>query len=78
MRLFPAEGRSLHEAVRHGVGLRAWLDAALPPALERGGTLVVSPQVLARVDPRLTALEEVVRAARAAAVPMRTLREAAD
>ena len=75
-RLFPTVGRSLHEAVRHGGSLRSWLDEVLPTALREGGTLVVSPQVLARVDPRLAGLEEALRAVRAAGVPTRTLREA--
>ncbi len=77
-RLFPVAGRSLHEAVRHGSGLRAWLDATLPPILDEGGTLVVSPQVLARVDPRLAALGEILAAARAAGLPTRTLHEASS
>ncbi len=75
-RLFPTTGRSLHESVRAGPGMRPWLDATLPEALRDGGTLVVSPQVLARVDPRLEGLAEVLRAARTAGVPIRTLREA--
>lgn len=76
-RLFPTTGPSLHDASRAGVGLRGWLDTTLPEALDRGGTLVVSPQVLARVDPRLTGLEEVLREARGAGMALRTLREEA-
>jgi len=74
-RLFPVAGRSLHDALRHGMGLRAWLDASRGH-LEGEATVVVSPQVLARVDPRLTGLEELLQAARALGLPMRTLREA--
>lgn len=76
-RLFPTVAQSLHEAVRSGNGLRDWLDDILPPLREQGGTVVVSPQVLARVDPRLVGLEEILGAARTAGLPMRTLREEA-
>lgn len=75
-RLFPAMGRSLHEAVRAGLGFRSWLDSTFPDVLREGGTLVVAPQVLARVDPRLDGLTQLLREARAAGLPMRTLREA--
>ena len=76
-RLFPLSGRSLHEAVRAGGGLRSWLDETVS-LFDRPGevTVAVSPQVLARVDPRLGGLEELLAAARAAGLPMRTLREA--
>lgn len=74
-RLFPVAGPSLHETIRAGRNLRAWIDASLPPLLTEGGTIVVSPQVLARVDPRLTGLEEILQAAKAAGVALRTLRE---
>ena len=75
--LFPVRGRTLHEAARAGSGLRAWLDATLPEASEQGGTLVLSPQVLARVDPRLVGFEEIVRTMRRLGAVPRTLRELA-
>ena len=76
-RLFPVVGRSLQEALRAGTGLRGWIDETAPTLAGEGGTVVVSPQVLARVDHRLLGLEEVMRRMRDAGVPMRTLREVA-
>ena len=73
--LYPTVGRTLHDAVRAGSGLRSWLDATLPELERDGGTVVLSPQVLARVDPRLAGLEEIVRAMAEAGVVPRTLRE---
>jgi hypothetical protein len=74
-KLYPVTGRSLHDAIRTGGSLRGWIDATVQH-LEGQATVVVSPQVLAKVDPRLTALEDLILAARAAGFPMRTLREA--
>lgn len=77
-RLLPTLGKSLHETVRGGGSLRAWLDAAanaFGAVGDDGATVVVSPQVLARVDPRLTGLEELLKKAREGGLPMRTLRE---
>ena len=73
-RLFPV-GQTLHEAAREGKGFRRWLDAAWPDLLDAGGTLVVSPQVLARLDPKLGLLEDAIHRLREAALPVRTLRE---
>ena len=76
LRRFPVTGRTLHEAVRAGIGFRSWIED-LWPELERvGGTVVFSPQVLARVDPKLTLLEEALRRAGSVGLPIRTLREA--
>lgn len=78
VRLFPVSGRSLHEAVRGGQTLRAWLDrevASLVLDRPQGNTVVVSPQVLARVDPRLAGLEELIERAFNADLPLRTLRQ---
>ncbi len=76
-RLFPVLGKGLHETVRSGGGLRSWLDATAREFEKdhEGATVVVSPQVLARVDPRLGGLEELMATARTAGLPMRTLRE---
>lgn len=79
VRLFPTWGKSLHEFVRGGGTLRKWLEGVLLGASEAGSeglTAVVSPQVLARVDPRLAGLEDLMRAVRETGLPMRTLREA--
>ena len=73
-RLFPTTGRSLHEAVRQGSSLRAWLDA-ISKGLQGEATVVLSPQVLARVDPRLEGLNELLTTARKRGLALRTLRE---
>lgn len=76
VRLFPVRGRTLHEAVRAGSGFRTWADASFPLLEAEGGTLVLNPQVLARVDPRLFHLTELLDRLAAAGLPLRTLREA--
>ncbi len=75
LRLFPTEGRGLHETIRQGGSLRSWLTETIE-GLQGEVTVVVTPQVLARVDPKLEGLKELLRAARAAELPLRTLREA--
>lgn len=75
LRLFPTEGRGLHETIRQGGSLRSWLTEAME-GFQGEVTVVVTPQVLARVDPKLDGLKELLRAARAAELPLRTLREA--
>jgi hypothetical protein len=76
-RLFPTTGRSLHEAVRQGSSLRSWLDV-MSKGLQGEATVVLSPQVLARVDPRLEGLNELLTTARKRGLPLRTLREALE
>lgn len=77
VRLFPTTGRSLHDAVRQGTSLRAWLDTTTK-GLQGEATIVLSPQVLARVDPRLEGLNELLTTARKRGLPLRTLREALE
>jgi hypothetical protein len=75
LRLFPTEGRGLHETVRQGGSLRTWLSETIE-RLHGEVTVVVTPQVMARVDPKLDGLKELLRASREAEMPLRTLREA--
>lgn len=79
--LFPVETKSDREAVRGGLTARAWTDltkAQLRQAASRrlSLTLSVRPQVLARFDPRLVHLREILDMARAVDLPIRTLRDA--
>ena len=79
VRTFPADGKSLHDAIRAGDSLRTWLDGIVSSSTRtEGTTAVLSPQVLARVDPRLTGLSELLAQAREKGVPVRTLREETD
>lgn len=74
LRLFPTLEPSLHEAIRQGGSLRGWLGETIE-RLEGEAIAVVSPQVLARVDPKLDGLKELLRAAKSTGLPLRTLRE---
>lgn len=77
---FPVETRSSREAVRAGISARMWTDAnkaQLREAASRnvGITLCVRPQVLARLDPKLNHVQEILEMARAVDMPIRTLRD---
>lgn len=83
LRLFPVEIRAAREAHRAGVSARAWTDSAkttLRGLASRniGTTLVVRPQVLAKFDPHLAHVREILDMAHAADMPVRTLREVLD
>ena len=80
LRLFPVEGRSVRDAARTGISARSWADATktqLREAASRniGLTLPVRPQVLARLDPKMTHLRELLELATAVGMPVRTLRD---
>ena len=80
LRLFPVEGRSVRDVARTGVTARSWVDATktqLREAASRniGLTLPVRPQVLARLDPKMVHLKELLDLAHAVGMPVRTLRD---
>lgn len=80
---FPVEAKSDRDAVRAGLTVRSWeksLQTALRDAASRnrGVTLVVRPQVLARIDPALAHLRALLELAGAVGLPLRTLRQLAD
>ncbi len=80
LKLFPVEGKSVREIARTGVSSRAWVEATkthLREAASRniGLTLPVRPQVLARLDPKLTYLRELLELSTAIGMPIRTLRD---
>lgn len=80
LKLFPVESRPAREATRSGMSARAWTDVTktqLRDAASRnfGLTLVVRPQVLARFDPRLAHLRELLDFATALDLQVRTLRD---
>jgi len=78
--LFPVEGKSVREIARTGVSSRTWVEATktqLREAASRniGLTLPVRPQVLARLDPKLVHLRELLDLSSAIGMPIRTLRD---
>ncbi len=80
LRLFPVEIRSARDAYRSGLTARSWTDtakSALRAYASRNlsTTLVVRPQVLAKFDPRLGHVKEILDMAQAADMPVRTLRD---
>jgi hypothetical protein len=80
LRLFPVESRPMRDLSRSGVSARSWTDmtkSQLRDTASRnvGLTVVVRPQVLARFDPQLVHLRELLDFASALDVPVRTLRE---
>ncbi|RYG36061.1 hypothetical protein EON81_10845 [bacterium] len=77
---FPVEARAAREAMRAGMNVRAWTDASKRQLREsgsrrKGTTLVVRPQVLARYDPKLNHIREILDIASAVGLPVKTLRE---
>lgn len=77
---FPVETKSDRDAARHGITARAWTDtlkAAIRDAASRNHpiTICIRPQVMAKFDPKLGHLKELLDLARAVELPIRTLRQ---
>lgn len=82
VRLFPVETRGDRETFRSGQSVRTWTDSVKThirgvASLDRGATVCIRPQVLARFDPRLTHVKELAEIARAVGLRVTTLREIA-
>ena len=80
MRFFPVETRSFRAGLRGGQTTKAWSDATklfLREAASRnkGVTVVVRPQVLAKYDPRLATIREILDLSQVAGLRMATLRD---
>lgn len=80
MTFFPVETKGIREAIRSGMSVRAWTDFTkmqVRDAASRslGLTLVVRPQVLAKFDPKLVHLREILDMASALDLPIHTLRD---
>jgi len=78
---FPVDTKSDRDAARNGITTHAWtegLKSAVRDAASRSRevTICVRPQVLAKFDPKLGHIKEVVDLARAVGLPIRTLRQA--
>ncbi len=81
VRHFPVLTRPDREAARAGQSARVWLDGVRTAlreqaSLHRSVTVAVRPQVLARIDPRLHSVKELVELAQTLTYKQRTLREA--
>ncbi|MDX2066466.1 MAG: hypothetical protein SFX74_12050 [Fimbriimonadaceae bacterium] len=81
IRFFPVEVRSSRTAIRAGQSARTWADAAKRQIREnatrnRGVTVAARPQVLARFDPKLQIVRELVSVANLAGLEPMSLREA--
>jgi len=77
---FVVEGRSARDAVRAGLTARTWTDSTkslLREHASRRKSLItaVRPQVLAKYDPRLHQVKEILDIAGAAGMPVQTLRQ---
>ncbi len=80
VKLFPVEARSVREATRAGLTARTWSDSVKVHLRESASrnhdvTLTVRPQVLAKADPRLTQVQEILDLADAVGLQVKTLRD---
>ncbi|MFZ4507952.1 MAG: hypothetical protein ACOYON_09685 [Fimbriimonas sp.] len=80
LRLFPIETKGDREAARSGATAKIWTDVVKKQvrdtAMRRSMlTVCLRPQVLAKFDPKLTHLREIVEIATVAQLPLRTLRD---
>lgn len=80
VRLLPVETKSPREALRAGTSLRAWTDSIKSLSREHasrnvGLTVAVRPQVLAKYDPRLQHIKEILEFAGAVGLEIKSLRQ---
>ncbi len=78
--LYPVETRGMREGVRGGLTARTWCDAIKVHLREsatrnRLVTMVLRPQVLAKHDPRLSYVREILELASAIEMTLTTLRD---
>jgi len=78
--LYPVEGKSVREVARTGISTRSWTESTKTQLREaasrnKGLTLAVRPQVLARLDPKLIHLRELLELSTAVGMSVRTLRD---
>lgn len=83
VKVFAVETRPDREASRAGLSVRTWSDATkslIRDAASRGRevTVAVRPQVLAKFDPRLSHVREIIELAEAVGLPIRSLRQVLD
>lgn len=83
IRLFSVDTKSDRDVARNGISVRVWTEtikAQIRDAASRNGNVTISvrPQVLAKFDPKLTHVREMLEIARAVGLPIKTLRQALD
>jgi len=81
VRHFPVETRAAREAHRSGTSLRSWTDSLKTQLRDFASrnmdlTVVVRPQFLAKYDPRLAIVKEMLDLADAVGLEIKTLRQA--
>lgn len=77
---FPVETRGDRDTFRGGQSVRGWTDSVKAhlravASLNKGATVCLRPQVLARFDPRLTHVREIIDLGAAVGLQVKTLRE---
>ena len=80
LRLFPVEPKPLRDVFRAGMTVRGWTDSMKTHSRTMASrnmatTVSVRPQVLAKYDPQLVHLREVLEMGSAVGLPVRTLRD---
>jgi hypothetical protein len=83
VRLFLVETRTDRDAMRAGTSAHAWTDSIKSQIRDaatrnRALTICVRPQVLAKFDPRLSHIKEILELARAVEMPLISHRQAAN
>jgi len=81
LRHYPVDAKSIRDIARTGVTARSWVDTAKTQVREAASrnldiTLQVRPQVLARLDPKVVHIKELLDLATAVGMPVKTLRDA--
>jgi len=80
IRHFPVETRPIREAHRSGASMKTWTDATKAQvrdlaSRDRDLTIAVRPQVLAKLDPHLAHVKEILALADAVGMDISTLRK---
>jgi hypothetical protein len=80
LQVFPVETRPERDALRAGQTVRVWADGVRAKlrecvSLNRGATIMVRPQVLAKIDPKLKSIRELAELGIALGLKQRTLRD---
>lgn len=80
IRYFPVETRPDRDALRSGQSIRGWSDSVKlhlrnMASVNRGATVAIRPQVMAKIDPGLRHTKEILELALAVGLRVRTLRD---
>jgi hypothetical protein len=80
VKFYPVETRGDRDTFRSGQSVRGWTDSVKAhlravASLNKGATVCIRPQVIARFDPRLAHVRELVELGSAVGLRVQTLRE---